>query len=121
MRRNKKNSQGKLFFIFILCFAFFTKEAGDGASIPESPSTALIIPQPEIQAMTETPLITQGATQLPETGLKSEFQWTEVNSPEKLYTQTHRFNWYRRKILSEKTFSIYNNIVTVIAKHHKIG
>jgi hypothetical protein len=115
MKKNKKNPRSKLFFIFVPFFAFLTKEAGDGASIPESPSTALIIPQPEIQAMTETPLITQGATQLPETGLKSEFQWTEVNSPEKLYTQTHRFNWYRRKILSEKTFSIYNNIVTVIA------
>ncbi len=111
MKKNKKNPLGDLFFIFVLFFSFLAKKAGDGASFPELPPTAVIIPQPEIQTITETPL----AIKSPEAEFKSEFQWTEVNRSEKLYTQAYRFNWYRRKILSEKTFSIYNNIVTIIA------
>lgn len=115
MRRNKKNSQGKLFFIFILCFAFFTKEAGDAASIPLLGQTETAFSTPQIQTATGTPLISQVSTEPAGTGLKNEFQWTEINRPEKqIYTQAYRFNWYRRKILSEKTFSIYNNIVTII-------
>lgn len=45
----------------------------------------------------------------------NEFKWekTEKNENEEKIIQT-RFNWYRRKILNEKVYILYNNIVSIV-------
>ena len=45
---------------------------------------------------------------------KNQFSWQEVSPSHTIKIPNNRFNWYRRKILSEKTFGIYNNILAVI-------
>jgi hypothetical protein len=121
MRENKKSSQFKALFIFTLLFAFILDKKGSDFFAQNNP---IAIPHSEVNPTTPidgfrennsiTPLAPTTITNN-EKGIKSEFEWTTLRSIDRTaYMQSQRFNWFRRKILSEKTFQIYNNIVSVI-------
>lgn len=117
MRKDKKNFQGKIFFTLMLLCILFEKRGSDSISAYGSPEVSMptgtinnsLSAEPsQVNNQPSMPVIT---TQEP----KNEFQWSDpIIAGRQIYPESQRFNWYRRKILSEKTFAVYNNIVTVI-------